>query len=107
MARKKADALEAITLFSYIFCVFLFLVAFFNLLILLLRIGGNIKELRRILEWNIRTQIHGTIIFISILSFVIIGVSTISFFIFRYQQNNEGEIKQDNGSNDKGNGKKT
>src|SRR5258705_4435478 len=42
VARNKANALEAITLFSYIFCVFLFLVAFFNLLILLLLIGGDI-----------------------------------------------------------------
>ena len=94
VARNRANVLEAITLFSYIFCVFLFLVAFFNLLILLLRIGGNIVELRRILEWNIRTQIHGTIIFISILSFVIIGVSTISFFILRYKQNNEDRLSK-------------
>ena len=94
VARKKADALEAITLFSYIFCVFLFLVAFFNLLLLLLRMGGNVKEVRRILEWNIRTQIHGTIIFISILSFLIIGVSTISFFILRYQQGNREKLSR-------------
>ena len=94
VARNKASALEAITLFSYIFCVFLFLVAFFNLLLLLLRLGGNANELRRILEWNIRTQIHGTIIFISILSFVIIGISTISFFILRYKQNNEDRLSK-------------
>ena len=92
VARKKADVLEAITLFSYIFCVFLFLVGLFNALILLLRLGGDIKEFRRIIEWNIRTQIHGTIIFISILSFIIIGVSTISFFILRYKQNNEERL---------------
>jgi signal transduction histidine kinase len=94
VARNKANTLEAITLFSYIFCVFLFLVAFFNLLILLLRLGGNTNELRRIWEWNIRTQIHGTIIFISILSFIIIGVSTISFFILRYKQNNEERLSK-------------
>ena len=94
VARKKADALEAITLFSYIFCVFLFLVAFFNILLLLLRMGGNVKEVRRILEWNIRTQIHSTIIFISILSFLIIGVSTISFFILRYQQGNREKLSR-------------
>ena len=94
VARKKDDALEAITLFSYIFCVFLFLVAFFNLFLLLLRMGRNVKEVRRILEWNIRTQIHGTIIFISILSFLIIGVSTISFFIIRYQQGNREKLSR-------------
>ncbi|HEX6846054.1 MAG TPA: HAMP domain-containing sensor histidine kinase [Chitinophagaceae bacterium] len=94
LVRKKATALEAITLFSYIFCIFLFLVAFFNLLLLLLRVGGNFNELRRILEWNIRTQIHGTIIFISILSFVIIGIATISFFVIRYNQNNEERLSR-------------
>jgi signal transduction histidine kinase len=94
IAREKANTLEAITLFSYIFCIFLFLVAFFNLLLLFLRMGGNVKELRRILEWNIRTQIHGTIIFISILSFVIIGVATISFFILRYEQNNRERLSR-------------
>jgi len=92
VVRKKADVLEAITLFSYIFCVFLFLVGVFNALVLLLRLGGDITEFRRILEWNIRTQIHSTIIFISILSFIIIGVSTISFFILRYKQNNEERL---------------
>ena len=94
IAREKNDALEAITLFSYIFCIFLFLVAIFNLLMLLLRIGGNVKELKRIMQWNIRTQIHSTIIFISILSFVIIGVSTISFFILRYEQNNKERLSR-------------
>jgi len=94
IAREKATALEAITLFSYIFCIFLFLVAFFNVLILLLRVGGNVSEFRRILEWNIRTQIHGTIIFISILSFVIIGIATISFFIVRYEQNNKDRLSR-------------
>ena len=92
VVREKADVLEAITLFSYIFCVFLFLVGLFNALVLLLRLGGDIREFRKIIEWNIRTQIHGTIIFISILSFIIIGVSTISFFILRYKQNNEERL---------------
>ena len=92
IARNKETALEAITLFSYIFCIFLFLVGFFNVFILLLRIGGDFREFRRILEWNIRTQIHGTIILISVLSFVIIGVATISFFIIRYDQNNKERL---------------
>lgn len=92
VVRKKAEVLEAITLFSYIFCVFLFLVGLFNILLLLLRIGGDVREFKKIIEWNIRSQIHGTIIFVSILSFIIIGISTISFFILRYNQNNEERL---------------
>ncbi len=94
IAKKRDSVIEAITLFSYIFCAFLFLVAFFNLLVLVLRVGGNLREIRQLLQWNIRTQVHSTIIFISILSFVIIGVATISFFIKRYEQNNRERLSR-------------
>jgi signal transduction histidine kinase len=43
---------------------------------------------------NIRTQIHGTVIFISVLSFLIIGAATISFFISRYNRNNEDRLSR-------------
>ena len=94
VAKKKVNIIGAITLFSYIFCAFLFLVAILNLVALLLRVGFNYKEISRLLQWNIRSQIHSTIIFISILSFVIIGIATISFFIQRYEQNNEERLSR-------------
>ncbi|MES2881337.1 MAG: HAMP domain-containing sensor histidine kinase, partial [Bacteroidota bacterium] len=43
-------------------------------------------------QLNIRTQIHGTVIFISVLSFLVIGAATISFFIDRYNRNNEDRL---------------
>src|SRR5678816_2781298 len=43
---------------------------------------------------NIRTQVHSTIIFISILSFLIIAASTISFFITRYNRNNADKLSR-------------
>jgi signal transduction histidine kinase len=94
IAKKRDSVIEAITLFSYVFCAFLFLVAFFNLVALLLKAGGDYKALSRLLQWNIRTQVHSTIIFISILSFVIIGIATISFFIQRYEQNNTEKLSR-------------
>jgi signal transduction histidine kinase len=94
VVRKSASVIEAITLFSYIFCAFLVLVGFFWLCALLLRFAGRIKDTRVLLQWNIRTQVHSTIIFISILSFVIIGVATISFFIKRYQENNREKLSR-------------
>lgn len=94
VVKKRDSVIEAITLFSYIFCSFLFLSAFLNLLALFLKVGGNYKELSRLLLWNIRTQVHSTIIFISILSFVIIGIATISFFIQRYEQNNSEKLSR-------------
>ena len=94
IVRNKNTLLEAITLFSYIFCVFLFLVAIFNLLVLILRVSVNVKQLRQLMQWNIRTQVHSTIILVSIFSFIVIGIATISFFIRRYSQNNEEKLSR-------------
>lgn len=94
IARKQETLIETITLFSYIFCSFLFLVAFVRLLSFLLKTTFNRKQFRKILQLNIRTQVHSTIIFISILSFVIIGFATISFFISRYNRNNSDKLSR-------------
>jgi two-component system nitrogen regulation sensor histidine kinase NtrY len=94
VARKKEAAIETITLFSYIFCSFLFLVAFVQLISLLLRTGYNWAGFRKLFELNIRTQVHSTIIFISIFSFLIIGGATISFFIKRNQESNSEKLSK-------------
>lgn len=92
IAKKRDSELEAITLFSYVFCAFLVLVGLFNLLSVVLKISGRPEELKKLLQWNIRTQVHSTIIFISVVSFIIIGIATISFFIKRYEQNNSEKL---------------
>jgi len=51
-------------------------------------------SLKKLLQWNIRNQVHGTIIFISVLSFIIIGIATISFFITRYNRNNTDKLSR-------------
>jgi len=94
IVQKKDSLLESITLFSYIFCSFLVLVVFLNMGAILIKFGGNYKIISRLLQWNIRSQIHSTIIFISIISFVIIGIATISFFIKRYEQNNTEKLSR-------------
>ncbi|HET9824901.1 MAG TPA: HAMP domain-containing sensor histidine kinase [Chitinophagaceae bacterium] len=93
MARKVDSIIEAITLFSYIFCSFLFLVTFIQAISFLLRVGID-GEWRNFFQVNIRTQVHSTIIFISILSFLIIGAATISFFKTRYNRNNEDKLSR-------------
>ena len=92
IAKKRDSVIEAITLFSYIFCAFLMLVGFFNLVSVLLKASSNYEEFKKLFQWNIRTQVHSTIIFISIVSFVIIGIATISFFIQRYEKNNTEKL---------------
>lgn len=94
MARERDNLIESITLFSYIFCSFLFLVAFVQLLSLLLKTIGNRMGFRKLMQLTIRNQVHSTIIFISIFSFLIIGVSTISFFISRYNRNNSDKLSR-------------
>lgn len=94
IARKKETFIEAITLFSYIFCSFLFLVAFVQLVSLLLKAFRERSGLRKMFQLNIRSQVHGTIIFISVFSFLIIGVATISFFISRYNRNNNDKLSR-------------
>lgn len=94
LARKVDSTIEAITLFSYIFCSFLFLVTFIQTISFLLKVGVDGRQLRDFFQVNIRTQVHSTIIFISILSFLIIGAATISFFKTRYNRNNTDKLSR-------------
>ncbi|RYY90674.1 MAG: HAMP domain-containing histidine kinase [Chitinophagaceae bacterium] len=93
IAKQRDTLLESITLFSYLFCAFLFLVGILRLLLLLLQAGEDWKSLQ-FFQLNIRSQVHGTIIFISIFSFLVIGVATISFFVARYQRNNVDKLSR-------------
>ena len=88
VAKKKESLIEGITLFSYLFCAFLFMVSVIRLFGLLEQMARTWPAVDIFSRLNIRSQIHGTIIFISALSFLIIGVATISFFIKRYNRNN-------------------
>ncbi|MGH2552790.1 MAG: ATP-binding protein, partial [Chitinophagaceae bacterium] len=94
IARKKETLIETITLFSYIFCSFLFLVAFVRLISFVLKTKFDKKELRKLFQLNIRSQVHSTIIFISIFSFLVIGIATISFFISRFNRNNNDKLSR-------------
>ncbi len=94
IAKKRDTLIESITLFSYLFCAFLFLVAIINFLSFLLKAGNDWKTMSMFWQLNIRSQIHSTVIFISILSFLIIGAATIKFFINRYNRNNEDKLSR-------------
>ncbi len=93
-AKKDNYVIEAITLFSYIFSTFLLLVAVFQILRLLINSRMRLSVIRQHWQFNIRSQIHGTIIFISLFSFVVIGVATIVFFKNRYEKNNQERLSK-------------
>jgi signal transduction histidine kinase len=94
LARKVDSTIEAITLFSYIFCSFLFLVTLIQTISFLVKVGVGGRQLREFFQVNLRTQVHSTIIFISILSFLIIGAATIRFFKTRYNRNNTDKLSR-------------
>ena len=88
VVRRDNSSIEDITLFAYLFSAFLFLVALFRGTALLIWSRLHWSQLKTYWQMNIRSQIHTTIIFISLFSFVVIGVATIIFFINRYNRNN-------------------
>ena len=94
MAKEDNFFIESITLFSYLFCAFLFVTGifwFFNAIV-----RSRLRWGRFQLHWqmSIRNQVHSTIIFISLLSFIVVGVATILFFINRYHNNNKEKLSR-------------
>jgi two-component system, NtrC family, nitrogen regulation sensor histidine kinase NtrY len=94
VAKPNRLFIESITLFAYLFCSFLLLTAVFYILNLFIRARFNFRKVQQLWHLSIRHQVHGTIIIISILSFVIIGVATILFFISRYHNNNREKLSR-------------
>ncbi|MGB8193804.1 MAG: HAMP domain-containing sensor histidine kinase, partial [Chitinophagaceae bacterium] len=94
IAKKDNSVIEAITLFAYLFSAFLFLLATFRVISLVIASRFRLSLLRHAWQLNIRSQIHSTIIFISLLSFVVIGIATIIFFINRYNRNNQERLSR-------------
>ena len=92
IVKENSLSIESITLFSYLFCCFLLLAAASWLLNIILRSRFNLVKINSYLQLTIRNQIHGTIIFFSIISFFVIGVATILFFINRYESNNREKL---------------
>ncbi|NOT90435.1 sensor histidine kinase [Ferruginibacter sp.] len=94
IAKQDNFFIEAITLFSYLFCAFLLVTGVFWLINIFIRSRLNKDQLKTYWQLSIRNQIHGTVIFISILSFVVIGIATILFFIKRYENNNRERLSR-------------
>ena len=80
--------LEGMTLFAYLFSTFLILLAAFRIITVLIQTRLRWHLMKLFFRVNIRSQIHGTFIFITLISFIVIGIATIFFFIGRYKRNN-------------------
>ncbi|MFM7838700.1 MAG: hypothetical protein ACKO6K_03970, partial [Chitinophagaceae bacterium] len=89
IAKKDNYFLESITLFAYFFTLFLLLIAFYGLGRILVQSRLRWTFFRDRFRFSIRNQIHSTIIAVSLISFIVIGASTILFFISRYRTSNQ------------------
>lgn len=94
IVKKDNSFIEAITLFSYLLTTFLFLLAVYRFVALLIRARLRPAALKQYWQFSIRSQIHSTIILVSLLSFVVIGIATILFFINRYNRNNQDRLSR-------------
>ena len=94
IVKKDNSFIEAITLFAYLFSTFLFLLAIYRFGTMLIRSRLRRSALRQNFQLSIRSQIHSTIIMVSLLSFMVIGVATILFFINRYDRNSQDRLSR-------------
>ncbi|MHB1922940.1 MAG: sensor histidine kinase, partial [Chitinophagaceae bacterium] len=94
VAKAKRNFIEGITLFAYMFCIFLVIAAVYRILDILIKSRLNMRNLKQLLNINIRRQVHGTIIFIVIFAFLILGIATIYFFDTRYDKNHQEALSK-------------
>ena len=94
IVKKRDWLIEFFTLIAYIFCSFLLIMFLFRAGGFLLQKRLNLKPRELLNQLTIRTQVHTTIIFLSIFSFIIIGIVTISFFIIRFNQGNQERLSR-------------
>jgi two-component system nitrogen regulation sensor histidine kinase NtrY len=94
VVKRDTWFIEAVTLFAYLFCSFLCIILLFHFGRYLVSARFKWKELKKMLRLNIRSQIQATIIFLSVFSFIVIGIATISFFILRFNRNNEERLSK-------------
>ena len=94
IVKEDKTTLELITLISYIFVSLLIGSAIAWVISLLIRSGGKLIKFKRNIQLNIRQQIHTTIIVFSIISFVVIGITAILFFMTRFEKNNRESLSR-------------
>ncbi len=92
IAQNESRFIELVTLFAYLFFTFLVLIASLHIANYLLSANSTKSSLRNILGVDMQSQIHATVIFISVFSFVVIGAATISYFINRFDETSQQRL---------------
>lgn len=92
VAKRNTWVIELVTLIAYLFCSFIVIIFCFDLGNQIIRARFKWQEIKQLFQINIKTQIQATIIFVSLFSFIVIGIASISFFIFRFNTSNEERL---------------
>ncbi|MFL9483303.1 sensor histidine kinase [Chitinophagaceae bacterium LWZ2-11] len=94
IAKENNFFLETATMFAYLFVIFLIVIFLYRTANYIGRTRLDVHAVKQLFRFNIRTQIHATIIFITVFSFVVIGIATISFFIIRFDKSNQERLSK-------------
>lgn len=94
VVKENRSFVEFITLFAYMFCLFLLIIAIYRVLDLLVKARMRIGNLKALINISIRKKVHGTIIFIVVFAFIILGLTTILFFIDRSERENKERLSR-------------
>lgn len=84
---------ESVTFFAYLFGILIVLILIQYFLSKIIKTHFKWGEIQKIFRFNIRTQIQLIIVVVSIISFVVIGITTITFFVNRFKRSNEEKLR--------------
>ena len=93
LVRKNNWFPESITFFAYLFGLLIVLILLQHFGQLILQTHFKWNKIKRVFRFNIRTQIQVIIVTVSVISFIVIGIATISFFIIRFNRNNDEKLR--------------
>ncbi|RAJ88118.1 HAMP domain-containing protein [Chitinophaga dinghuensis] len=94
VVKENRTFVEFIALFACMFCLFLLIIVIYKVFDLLIKARMRISNLRSLVKVSIRRKVHGTIIFIVVFSFIILGLTTIKFFIYRSEVQNKEKLSK-------------
>lgn len=92
IGKKTNFLISAVTLFAYLFFVFMTVMLLYRLVQYLVTRSPRNWWNKRMFQFTIRNQVQGIIAMVSLLSFFVIGVTIISLFRDRFKKNNRERL---------------
>lgn len=94
IARKNNSLIGGLTIFSYLFAIFLLLIGLMRLFNVLTTLRFSREGLIRVGQLTIRQQIYGTILLLILVSFIVIGYVTVQFYIERFERSHTERLRR-------------